>query len=420
MKAIYSNKSITDPSLVNSVGKGTFIQTFNYYVNPQLKFFKDSLVSLRKKEDDLVLPVSEIKVMKDRKKWRETFILDRGNYDAPTTKVYPSSLNAVMPYPANYPKNRLGLAKWITSPENPIVARVAVNRYWQLIFGNGLVASSSDFGNQGNLPTNPQLLDWLAVKFIQSGWDLKALMRLIVNSQTYQQSAKITKDKLDADPQNLYLSRSPRYRYNYEIIRDNALSASGLLNERIGGPSFKPYQQPGLWEEKSSSPVNNYYEEDDAPEIYRRSMYIFIKRTSPHPAFNTFDGADRFTCQIKRQNTNTPLQALTARNDPQFVEAARVLAQNSLSMLPEKDIQKTIAYAFRKCLSRMPNTKETAILSKVYANEKGKFIKEPAKAKKLIATGKYKVDPTLDPIQLASMTVVCQTIFNLDEAISRE
>ena len=420
MMAVFANKPITDKALITAADNTIFQETYNSYFQNTLVKAQDSLLKLRENENEYILPLQEIKVMKERKKWRETFILNRGNYDAPTTKVSPGSINAVMRYESKFPKNRLGLSQWITDPENPIVARVAVNRYWQMIFGNGLVASSSDFGNQGNLPSNLELLDWLAVEFIKSGWDVKSLIRLIVNSKTYQQSSKITPEKLAFDSQNMYLSRSPRYRYNYEIIRDNMLVASGLINYKIGGPSFKPYQKEGLWEEKTSSPVNNYYKEDNAPEIYRRSMYICIKRTSPHPAFATFDGADRFTCQIKRQNTNTPLQALTARNDPQFVEAARVLAQNILKDFPESNLEKGIALAFRKTLSRYPNPKELAVLSKVYAYEKTKFLKEPSKAKKIIATGKYLPNKNLNIIELASLTVVCQTIFNLDEAISRE
>ena len=420
MMAVFANKPINDNALITATGNDVFYETYNSYFQNTLIKAQDSLLKLRAKENEYILPLQEIKVMKERKKWRETFILNRGNYDAPTTKVQPSSIAAVMPYTDKYPKSRLGLAQWITDPDNPIVARVAVNRYWQMIFGNGLVASSSDFGNQGNLPTNLALLDWLAIEFVKSGWDVKALLRLIVNSQTYQQSSKMTADKMAFDSQNMYLSRSPRYRYNYEIIRDNMLVASGLIHQKIGGPSFKPYQKEGLWEEKTNSPVNNYYKEDEAPEIYRRSMYIFLKRTSPHPAFNTFDGADRFTCQIKRQNTNTPLQALTARNDPQFVEAARVLAQHTLEDFPESNIEKGIALAFRKTLSRNPNKQELAVLTKVYNYEKSKFLKEPLKANKIIATGKYLPNKSLDAVAVASMTIVCQTIFNLDETISRE
>jgi hypothetical protein len=418
--SVYSEKTIAEVLQQNKLNALEIKRTYLDYLDENWRTGKQNLIALRQEENKLILPLREIKVMKDRKNIRETYILNRGNYDAPTKKVNAGSINAVMPFDEKLPKNRMGLAQWITSPKNPIAARVVVNRYWQMIFGTGLVASSSDFGNQGQLPTHPELLDWLAIKFVDSGWDVKALLKLIVSSATYQQSAKITPESLAKDPQNMLLSRSPRYRYIYEMIRDNALAAADLINPGIGGKSFKPYQTVGLWEEKTDSPVNNYYQEDDAPEIYRRSMYIYIKRTSPHPAFSTFDAPERFTCQVKRQNTNTPLQALTARNDPQFVEAARVLAQNTLEKYPEKDIEKGISLAFRKVLSRFPNEKELKILTGIYSNEKRKFIAAPAKANKLIATGKYPLNKKLNPIELASMTIVSQTILNLDETICRE
>lgn len=387
------------------------------YFDAQWKQEMDNLKALRAHENNLILPLREIKVMQDKPQKRETFVLNRGNYDAPTDKVEEGAIEAVLPY-SNYPKNRLGLAQWLTDKDNPLTARVVVNRYWQMIFGTGLVTTSADFGNQGNMPTHPELLDWLTLDFVNSGWDVKRLIKMMVMSATYQQTSAISKELLAIDPQNMLYARGSRYRYPYEVIRDNALVASGLINYKIGGESFKPYQPVGLWEEKTESPVNNYYEVSKAPEIYRRSMYIFLKRTSPHPAFSAFDGPERFACQVKRQSTNTPIQALTSLNDPQFMEAARVLAQNELAT--NTSMKQKIASIFQKIVTRKPTEKELAVLGMVYENEKSKFAKNPKKAEKILNSGLYPQNVKLSKTDVAALAMVAHTVMNLDEAVSRE
>lgn len=415
LAADYQNKPISE--LIKTADSKMLNELYSDYKNADLIIQNTSLAALRAQENAIILPLQELKVMKDRPKIRATFVLNRGVFDAPTDTVQPGAINSVLPY-ENLPKNRLGLAQWLTTPKNPMTARVAVNRYWQMIFGIGLVTTSADFGNQGNMPSHPELLDWLSIQFVNSGWNVKSLLKLMVMSATYQQSSTITPEKYAKDPQNLLYGRAMRYRYQYEIIRDNTLVASELMNNQVGGRSFKPYQPAGLWEEKSESPVNNYYQEDKAPEIYRRSMYICLKRTSPHPAFNAFDGPERFTCQVKRQSTNTPIQALTSLNDPQFMEAARVLAQKEMAV--KSDLKTKISSAFRKMLSRNPNEKELFILTKVYDSEKEKFTKSPQKADEILKAGVYESDVKLPKIQTAALAMVVHTIMNLDEAVSRE
>ncbi|MDX2195525.1 MAG: DUF1553 domain-containing protein [Cytophagales bacterium] len=371
-------------------------------------------ISLRGEENNLTLAVRQVKVMKDRPQKRETYTLDRGAYDAPKDKVTEGTIQAVMKFDDKMPKNRLGLAKWLTDPKNPMVARVAVNRYWQMLFGNGLVASSGDFGNQGNYPSHPELLDWLSIWFTEHNWDVKALLKLMVMTSTYRQTSDIDPAKYTIDPQNMYLSRGARYRMPMEMIRDQALTASKLINLTIGGPSFKPYQPDGLWEEKTESPVNNYYVADKAPEIYRRSMYIWHKRTSPHPYTTAFDGPERFVCQVKRQTTNTPLQALNLLNDPQFVECARVLAQKTLAQnntTPVDDV-------FYAILQRKPSDNERNILLTQY-----KYFKKTlsnTKINSLINVGYYPINPKINKADMASLAMVAHTIYNLDEFITRE
>jgi hypothetical protein len=418
MTAIYSGKSLKETLSKQKFPNTALSKLYLDYANPEWQQENANLKEMRTHELKLIMPLRQIKVMKDRPELRETFILDRGNYDAPTVTVGFKAIDAILPYADTLPKNRLGFAKWLVDPRNPLVARVTVNRYWQMLFGTGLVSSSSDFGNQGNMPSNPELLDWLSINFVESGWNVKQLIKQLVMSSTYRQTSDINPETFAKDPQNIFLARSTRYRMPYEMIRDNALAASGLLNPVIGGASFKPYQPKGLWEEKTESPVNNYYEEDKAPEIYRRSMYIFIKRTSPHPAFNTFDGPERYICQIKRQATNTPLQALTALNDPQMFETSRVLAQRMLSS-KEKNMKDQIRKTFKKIISHDPSDTDLAILEKSFKSAQKKF-QNRDKASKYLNVGAYPIDKRLNISDLAALTLVTSTIMNLDEALCRE
>ncbi|MDX2190002.1 MAG: DUF1553 domain-containing protein [Bacteroidota bacterium] len=372
------------------------------------------LQSFREEENNIILPLREIKVMKDRPEKRETYVLERGVYDAPKEKVEEGAINAILPFDNKLPKNRLGLASWLTDTKNPLVSRVTVNRYWQLMFGNGLVYSSGDFGNQGSNPSHPELLDWLSIWFVEHNWDVKALLKMMAMSATYRQSSDVNMDNFQKDPQNILLSRANRYRMPYEMVRDLALTSSQLLYQQIGGPSFKPYQPDGLWEEKTESPVNNYYEADQAPEIYRRSMYIYIKRTSPHPSFNAFDGPERFSCQVKRQITNTPLQALTTLNDPQFMECARVLAQRVVTSKSNSPIDEV----FESILQRKPSEMERKILLKQFEDFKSKITSH--KAEKIIKAGVYPFPNNIDKKTVAALALVAHTVYNLDETLTRE
>ncbi len=358
-------------------------------------------------------------VMGERIKPRDTYVLDRGLYDQRGEKVEANVPKSIMDFPADLPRNRLGLAQWLVSDENPLTARVIVNRYWQMYFGNGIVDTPGDFGNQGSLPTHPELLDWLAVTFRESGWDLKSLHKKIVMSNTYQQSAVITREKLAEDPSNKYLARGPRFRMSAEMIRDNALAASGLLVEKVGGPSVKPYQPEGLWEEKTSGRYLPKYIQDHGDSLYRRSLYTFWKRTSPPPFMTTFDAPGRSHMSLQRGKTSTPLQALFTLNDPQFVEASRLLAERMLEEGGE-NLESQISFAFKAATSRAPKEKEIQLLSELYREEFEAFQAEPSRIDSLLGVGEYPVNNNLDTTQLAAGTIVASTILNLDETITKE
>ncbi len=294
---------------------------------------KDRLAKLRKERAEYDQRVTSVMVMEDLPKPRETFVLKRGRYEMPdrSQKVEPGVPACLSPWPAGAPRNRLGLARWLVAPDNPLTARVAVNRFWQHYFGTGLVKTAENFGLQGEPPSHPELLDWLATGFVRGGWDVKAMQRLIVTSATYRQASKAEPALLQRDPDNRLLARGPRFRLPAEVVRDNALAVSGLLVEKVGGPSVKPYQPPGLWEQLAGGAGEGPYVQDKAPGLYRRSLYVYRKRTVPHPALTTFDAPSREVCQVKRPRTNTPLQALELLNDVTYVEAARRLAEVMLT-----------------------------------------------------------------------------------------
>jgi len=319
------------------------------------------------------------------------------------------------------PVNRLGLAKWLVDPAHPLTARVAVNRYWQLHFGTGIVKTAEDFGSQGEPPTHPQLLDWLATEFIRTNWDIKAMQRLMVTSAAYRQSSHLTPELHEKDPENRLLARGPRFRLPAEMVRDNALAISGLLVDKQGGPSVRPYQPKGLWEEIAFGDVYSAqtYEQDHGQALYRRSMYTFWKRTSPPPALITFDAPDREKCTARRSVTNTPLQALVLLNDPTYIEAARVFAEK---MIREggSDANRRIRYAFRLATARDPDAKELQVLRELERAEAATYRRHPGAAKKLTGIGEAKVDGKEDPSELAAWTTVASTILNLDETITRE
>ncbi|MGI9542695.1 MAG: DUF1553 domain-containing protein, partial [Cyclobacteriaceae bacterium] len=365
---------------------------------------------------ELLNTVSEIMVMEEMPNPRPAFILDRGQYDAPTEQVFPGTPESVLAFPEDLPSNRLGLAKWLVSKDNPLTARVAVNRYWQLFFGRGIVKTPQDFGNQGSLPSHPKLLDWLAVNFLESEWDIKALNKLIVTSATYRQSSLVAPEKRDLDPENELLARGPSYRLPAEMIRDNALASSGLLVAEVGGKSVKPYQPDSLWIEKGNfSHILYTYKHDKGDDLYRRSMYTFIRRTSPPPAMTVFDQPTRSVCTVKRETTNTPLQALVLMNDPQFVEAARVLAER-IQKESGSNLEDRLVYAFRLLTGRKPNQQEITVFSDLYEIERDKYKQDPKSATSLLTVGEFRPDPSLDKTETAALTTVASMMMNHDEA----
>jgi hypothetical protein len=350
---------------------------------------------------------------------RTTFILSRGVYDKPTDSVLASAPPAIKQFDTTrYDRNRLGLAKWTVDKTNPLTARVAVNQLWQEFFGKGLVKTSGDFGMQGELPSHPELLDWLAVDFMENGWNVKRLVKQMLLSATYRQSVKLSAEKLQRDPDNIYLSRGPRNRLSAEFIRDMVLSSSGLLQKRIGGPSVKPYQPKGLWEAATSGRgVLASYRQDRGEDLYRRGMYTFIKLTVPPPGMVMFDASNRDQCEVKRLKTNTPLQALIMMNDPAVMEASRVLAQNLITerSSPQEKIQK----AFRLVICRKPTAKEQDILSTYFAEQLELFRQKKNDAKATMEVGEYPVKQLPDINAAAALMKTINTIYNMEEAITK-
>ncbi len=372
-----------------------------------------------KAELDRAVPSSM--VMKEMPGPRDTWVLGRGDYRNHGEKVTPGVPASLPPLPAGAPQDRLGLALWLTSPAHPLTARVAVNRYWQMYFGTGIVETAEDFGSQGGAPSHPELLDWLATEFVGSKWDVRAMQRLIVTSATYRQSSRIPPELLELDPQNRLLARGPRFRLPAEMVRDSALAASGLLVEQLGGRSVNPYQPKGLWEELAFGDVFSAqtYVPGTGSDLYRRSMYTFWKRTSPPPSLTAFDAPDREKCTARRARTNTPLQALILMNDPTYVEAARGLAQR---MMTEggPDAGSRINYGFRLAASRKPEPREAQIFRDMAEVQTAEFRKDKDSAMSLLGVGESKADPKLDRSELAAWTTVASMILNLDETITKE
>ncbi len=375
-----------------------------------------SALSFINKPDMDTLTVS---VMGERDTMRPTFVLNRGVYSSPRDEVRPAAINAVMRFDSTrYSRNRLGLAKWTTDRNNPLTARVFVNQLWQEIFGRGIVKTSGDFGMQGELPTHPALLDWLAVDFMENGWNIKRLVKQIVLSATYRQSAAEPEDKLKTDPENIYLSRAPRLRLPAEFVRDMVLASSGLLVKTIGGPSVKPYQPKGLWEAATSGRgVLATYKQDHGDSLYRRGMYTFIKLTVPPPSMGLFDASNRDQCEVKRGKTNTPLQALMMLNDPTVLEAARVLAQRlETENTPATEKVQT---AFHLVVCRVPTAKEMAILNGYYAEQLQQFQQHRLDAAATIHTGEYPMLPPRDVNSMAALMKVIMAVYNLEESITK-
>ncbi len=377
--------------------------------------------TLMAQRDALNKQIPTTMVMAELDKPRETAILGRGDYRNRGEVVHPGVPAMLPPLPKGAPANRLTLARWLVSDSNPLTARVVMNRYWQMYFGTGIVKTVEDFGSQGEPPSNQPLLDWLATEFIRTGWNVKAMQRLIVTSATYRQDSRVTPELLERDPENRILARGPRFRLPGEMIRDNALAASGLLKERVGGPSVFPYQPKGLWREIAFGDgfSAQSYTPSHGDDLYRRSMYTFFKRTASPPELVTFDAPDREKCTARRLLTNTPLQALVLMNDPAFIEASRVLAER---MMREggRNTAKRLDYGFRLATSRHLAPNEEAILEKLLTQSLSNYKAKPAEAAKLIAIGESKPDARIPPAELAAWTTVASTILSLDETISKE
>ncbi len=393
---------------------------------------------LRGQETDILNNEIDVMVMKERKTPRKSYVLKRGQYDMIGEEVQPATPSQFFQMPDNLPKNRLGLAQWLLHKDNPLFARVMVNRVWQRYFGKGLVISAEDFGNQGDLPTHLELLDWLAVSFRESGWNNKWIHKKIVMSATYRQGS-FCNDKLrELDPDNKLYARGPNYRYAAEQVRDAALAVSGLLNSKMGGPSVHPYQPDGIWEALATRNSVTYVQ-NHGDTLYRRSMYTVWKRSSPPPMMLNFDAAERHTCSVRRQKTSTPLQALVMLNDPQFVEAARVLAQKSIEFKVQSvkgnvefkvqnvesknsqyaafDPHHAIEFIFTSLISRPPKANEVKVLVQLYQEEWADFKKNPKRTNELLSVGEYGVAKNLDKSQLAAMTIVASAVMNFDEFV---
>ncbi|MEI7780369.1 MAG: DUF1553 domain-containing protein [Planctomycetota bacterium] len=356
-------------------------------------------------------------VMNEKKEMAKAYILDRGEYDKRKDEVQPNTPDILPPLPESLPKNRLGLAQWLLLQDHPLTSRVTVNRFWQEVFGTGLVRSSGDFGITGELPSHPELLDWLALEFIESGWDVKKLFRLMVTSAAYRQSAAATPEKLTKDSANRLLSRGPRFRMDAEMVRDHALAASGLLVKQIGGPSVKPYQPDGVWEAVSMGGNTSRYQRDKGENVYRRSMYWFWKRSAPPASLDIFNAPSRESCTVKRERTNTPLQALVTLNDPQFVEAARALADRALEIGGDSD-EARIEFIAERLLARPFAAAELAVVKQSLADLTAWYKDHPDEAKQLIVVGDSK-PRAADPVQLASWTMLTNELMNLDEVLCK-
>jgi len=349
---------------------------------------------------------------------RETFILEQGQFDQPGEKVEPRTPEILPPFDG-HPANRLGLAQWLTAPDNPLFARVTVNRIWQQFFGTGLVRTADNFGLQGEAPSHPELLDWLAEDFRDSGWDQHRLIHQIVLSATYRQDSR-HRPELD-DPNNRLLARGPSFRLPAETIRDQALAVSGLLTREVGGPSVKPYQPPGIWEDLNAPKSHlEIYQQDTGAALYRKSMYTYWRRAAMHPGMAIFDAPNRDVCTVRRPTTNTPLQALATLHGPTYLEAARKLAERVLAREPQSSPDQLATFALRKTLARSAGNEESALLAGLFRDRLAHYQSHPADADKLLAVGESPVDPTCDRARLAALADVCLAIFNLSETVTRK
>ncbi|HTI51649.1 MAG TPA: DUF1549 and DUF1553 domain-containing protein, partial [Planctomycetaceae bacterium] len=377
------------------------------------------IAHLTKQIDDQDLQIPTALVMQELPEPRKTHILIRGAYDRKGEEVAATTPGVLPAMPAELPRNRLGLARWLVDPRNPLPARVTVNRCWQSLFGTGLVRTAEDFGIRGEPPSHPELLDWLASEFVCSGWDVKAMLRLIVTSATYRQNSRTNPALRQRDPENRLLARGPRFRLQAEFLRDQALFASGLLVERVGGPSVKPYHPPGLYEQVVAGSSSGTYVAGSGEDLHRRSLYTYWKRSVPNPAMLIFDVPFRETCAVRRSRTNTPMQSLNLLNDPTYVEAARLLAERMLREGGDSPASR-IEHGFRLLLAREPRADELAILTAAFERAAREFRDDTAGAAGLLAVGTVQTDSRLDAAQLAALTTVASILLNLDETVTKE
>jgi hypothetical protein len=386
--------------------------------DPTYLEMSEALAGLQKEKLEVITPIKETMVMEEMFPRRKTYILERGEYNKPGMEVQRGVPDKILGFSAEYSKDRFGLSKWLFDKNNPLTARVAVNRYWQMIFGRGLVATANDFGNQGSMPSHPELLDWLAINFVESGWDLRELIRKMVTSTTYKQSSKANSKLRELDPNNELLARGPSYRLQAEFIRNNALTSSGLLNPIVGGESVRPYQPEGLWIAGNFSAALAKYVQDHDEKQYRRTMYTFVKRTAPPPYMTIFDMPTRDICIVSREQTNTPLQALSLLNDPQFVEAAKALAVR-MKIEGGNTVNEQIEMGFQLAVSRKPSENELMILSDLYKQEFDVFEKDESSALAYLSVGDYKLPDELEAAEMAALTIIANTLFNMDEMYTK-
>lgn len=409
---LHQRRNIKDILLSNSLEGEELDLLKDYY----LLSIRDSLEEekrlkkLEREENKLLSEISEIMVLGDQQSPRPTFVLNRGVYDDPLEEVFMATPEKILPFPEEAERNRLGLAKWLVSPNNPLTARVMVNRLWQMCFGEGLVRTPDDFGSQGALPSHPDLLDFLAVNFIESGYDIKAMLKFILSSATYQQSSVINEELLEKDPDNILLARAPRYRLSAEMLRDQALAASELLVRKPGGESIKPYQPKGLWAEAAFQAWANY-QQDTGEDLYKRSLYIYWKRNTPHPFMTTFDIPDRASCTVKRLRTSSPLQSLMLLNYPQFPEAARALAEWAMKKGGE-NLEERLVFIYRKLSSHFPDETSMQLMKEFYESEYKRFQEEEGSAQDFLSVGEYELQAQTDLPQLASLASLSLSLLN--------
>ncbi len=387
--------------------------------DPAYRALDEEKLALVKKKEALDSQISNVMVMAEMPKPRPCYVLVRGQYDHHGEPVTASLPKFLPPLPANTPNNRLGLAKWLVAPSNPLTARVTVNRMWERLFGTGIVETGEDFGTRASFPSHPELLDWLATEFVRLKWNQKALWKELVMSATYRQSSKVTPELLRVDPLNRLLARGPRFRLTAEVLRDQAMYFGGLLTEKIGGPSVRPYQPDGVWDELNVYGNLRNYKHDMGSDLHRRSLYTIWKRTAAPPNMTLFDMPARETCRVRRARTDTPLQALDMMNDVTYVEASRALAQRMIKEGGQSPDSR-LRFAFRVVLARDPSADEMAILSSGLERRLAHYRADKADAKKLISEGDLKNPPSLDPSVLAAYTLTASTILNMDETITKE